>query len=172
MAAVCGGIAMFPDSKEAQEAPKLAKPLTGQFLCLPCVAVDEIVPAEYKALFTSREDNKDVAGLNTAALNQVLQGLHCTDYTSLWFSPVSSIVEREPSRKIPVYFEHCGLDPLRDDVTLYGRLLDARGIHTKTRLFTEDVHASWTVIDAPSKATDPTIEEAQMEGMKWLLATS
>jgi acetyl esterase/lipase len=172
LATVCGGLAMFSDSREAQDAPKLAKPLTGQFLFVPCIAMDEIVPEQYKALFTSREENKNVEGLNGATLTFVMQSLHCPDYTSLWFSPLSAIIEREPVHNIPVYLEHCGLDPLRDDVTVYGKLLQERGVQTKIRLFPDDIHGSWTVVDSPSKASNPTVPEAQMEGMKWLLGWS
>jgi acetyl esterase/lipase len=172
VAAVCGGLAMFPGSKEAHEAPRLAKPLTGQFLCVPCLAVDEIVPAEYRACFTSREENGDVAGLNAAALKLVFEGLQCTDYSSLWFSPITAIASQEPVNKIPVYLEHCALDPLRDDAIVYGKLLESRGVQTKMHLFPEDGHNSWTVIDSPTKARNPTIKEAQMAGMKWLLSLS
>jgi acetyl esterase/lipase len=172
VATVCGGLAMFPNSKEAQEAPKLAKPLTGQFLCLPCLAVDEIVPDEYRASFTSREENKDVAGFNAAALKLVFDGLQCTNYRSLWFSPITVLSSQEPVNKIPVYLDHCGLDPLRDDATIYDKLLQSRGVQTKRNLFAEDLHTSWTVMDQPAKARNPTIKEAQMAGMKWLLSLS
>jgi acetyl esterase/lipase len=172
VAAVCGGLFMFPNSKEANEAPRLAKPLTGQFLCVPGLVVDETVPAEYKTYFTALEENRDVAGLNSAAVKLVLEGLHCTDYSSLWFSPVATIASEEPVNKIPVYLEHCAFDPLRDDATVYGKLLESRGVQTKMYLFPEDGHTSWTVLDTPTKARDPTIKEAQMAGMKWLLSLS
>jgi acetyl esterase/lipase len=170
IAAVCGGLAMFPDSKEAQEAPKLAKHLTGQFLCVPGVAVEEIVPAEYRAFFTSREENSNVAGLNADRVKQVFDALQCTDYASPWFSPMTALSSQSPVNKIPVYMEHCGLDPLRDDVTVYGKLLESRSVEVKINLFAEDVHTSWTVIETTSKARNPSIKEAQMAGMKWLLS--
>jgi acetyl esterase/lipase len=133
---------MFPNSKEALEAPPLAKPLTGQYLCVPGVAVDEIVPAEYKASFTSLEENRNVEGLNTDGVKMVYDGLQCTNYSSLWFSPLTTLSSQEPENKIPVYLEHCGLDPLRDDATIYVKLLDARGVRTKMHLFPEDRHNS------------------------------
>lgn len=55
---------------------------------------------------------------------------------------------------------------------IYGKLLETRGVQTMIRLFPEDVHGSWTVMDQPSKTKNPTIQEAQMEGMKWLLSQS
>jgi hypothetical protein len=155
VAAVCGGLAMFPNSKAAYEAPRLAKPLTGQLLCVPGLAVDEIVPAEYRACFTSREENRDAAGLNAAALKLVFEGLQCTDYSSPWFPPITAVASQEPVNKIPVYLE-----------------LESRGVQTKMHLFPEDGHTSWTVMDSPTKARNPTIKEAQMAGMKWLLSLS
>lgn len=172
LAAVCGGLAMFPDSKEARGVLRLAKPLTGQFLSVPGLLMDENVPPEHKASFTSREDNQNVAGFNAAGLKLVYDGLQCTDYNSLWFSPITAISAQEPENKIPTYLDHCGLDPFRDDVTIYGKLLTMRGVPTMVRLFPEDLHGSWTVMDQPSKAKNPTIQEAQMAGMKWLLSLS
>jgi acetyl esterase/lipase len=172
LAAVCGGLAMFPDLKEAKEVSKLAKPLTGQFLCCPSLLVEETVPAEYRSLFTSREENKDVAGFNAAGLKFVLDGLQCTDYSSPWYSPIAAFLSQEPVSKTPVYLEYCGLDPFRDDATIYGKILEARGVQVKMQLFAEDVHTSWTVLGQPSKASNPTIQEAQMAGMKWLLSLS
>lgn len=173
VSAVCGGLAMFPKSKEAQAAPKLSKPLTGQFLCVPVLLVEEIVPEKYRAFFTSREENKNSEGLNAASLKEVMDGLQCTDYKSLWFSPAATLSNQEPVTKIPVYLEHCGLDPLRDDATIYSKLLESRGIPTRVTLLPEDVHNSWTVVDSsPKMSKNPTMEEAQMAGMKWLLSFS
>ena len=173
VATVCGGLAMFPNSQEAQEAPRLAKTITGQFLSATCVAFDdEIVPEEYKASFTSREENSNVNGFNAAGLKLVFDGLQCTNYRSLWFSPLNAIINQEPTSKIPAYLDHCGLDPMRDDATIYGKLLKSKGVQTKMNLFSEDIHSSWTIMDAPSKARNPTIQEAQMAGMEWLLSLS
>ncbi|KIW03337.1 uncharacterized protein PV09_05547 [Verruconis gallopava] len=169
LASVCGGLAMFPDAADAQEAPMLAKPLTGQFLSVPSVAMDETVPIEYKQFFTSRDENRHVDGFNTSALDDVFRSLGCDDYRSLWFSPFATLVQREPVNKIPTYLDCCGLDPLRDDAIVYEKVLKSRGVPTKLYLFSEDKHSSWTTLDAPTKARAPTIKEAQMEGMKWLL---
>jgi acetyl esterase/lipase len=172
VAAVCGGLAMFPNLKEAQEAPKLAKLPTGQLLCAPGLAVEEIVPAEYKASFTALEDNRNIEGFNTAGAERVWEGLQCTNYKSQWFSPLTAISSQEPVHKIPVYMEHCAFDPYRDDVTVYNKLLESKGVQTKVHLFPEDGHQGWNVVDLPSKANNPTMKEAQMAGMKWLLSLS
>lgn len=170
VAAVSCGLAMFEDAEEAR--PKLAKPITGQFLSAAGVAVDEIVPEEYKSLYTARDECRNMVGFNTAMMDGVYEGMQVTDYTSLWFSPLSTLAKQEPARKIPTYLEHCGLDPLRDDTTVYAKLLEAKGVPTKVRLFKEDTHSSWTVLPPGMKAKDPTVQEAQLEGMKWLLEFS
>ena len=165
------GLAMFQDSKEAQAVPPLAKPITGHFLLVPLTVVEETVPAPYKSLYKAWEENRNVEGsLNTTALEGILTALNVTDYNSLWFSPVSELVKREPINKIPVYMEHCAFDPMRDDVIIYQKVLESRGIPTKTQFFSEDAHWSWAVGNRPSNAKNPTFEEAQMAGMKWLLS--
>jgi acetyl esterase/lipase len=172
VAAVCGGLAMFPNSPEAQEAPKLAKPLTGQFLTVPGIAYGVDLPEEYKKLHTSWEDNSNVEGINSAVLKMVFEGLQCSNYESLWYSPVSTILRQEPANKIPTYLDHCQFDPLRDDATVYNKLLEMRGVQTKIQLFPDDPHTSWTVMTNASKSSNPTIEESHMAGMKWLLSLS
>lgn len=170
VAVAIGGLSMFPDSKEARAVSQLAKSLTGQFLRVPFAVVEETVPLEYRSLFTAWEDNKDAQGLNAGALQMVLKGLQCTDYTSLWISPVSELGKREPVNKFPIYMEQCQFDALRDDVTVYKKVLESRSIPVKTHLFPEDGHMAWTVGDQPRKAKNPTFEEANLEGMKWLLS--
>jgi acetyl esterase/lipase len=174
IAAACGGLAMFPSLQEAQEAPKLAKLITGQFLCVPGLIGEDItlVPEEYRASFTSWEENSNVEGFNAAGQKQVFESLQCTNYRSLFFSPMAAITSQEPTNKIPVYLEYCGLDPLRDEAIVYGKLLESRGVQTKQNLFAEDVHGSWSVMNLPSEAKNPTTKEAQMAGMKWLLSFS
>lgn len=65
---------MFLNSKEVQKVPKLVKALTGQFLSVPGLVMDETFVAEYKTWFKSREENANVAGLNAAALKLVYDG--------------------------------------------------------------------------------------------------
>ncbi|QDS77405.1 hypothetical protein FKW77_006293 [Venturia effusa] len=172
LAAVCGGLSMCPNTKEAKEVPELTKPLTGQFLCVPNLVMEENVPMEYKSLFTSRQDNAhSPVGLNAAALKQVYDGLQCTDYRSPWFSPITTIAsDQRLVNKIPTYMEHCGLDPFRDDVTIYGKLLESRGVKTMIHLHPEAVHGSWTVVDPLHEAMGHVLQATQLAGMKWLLS--
>lgn len=171
VATAVGGLAMFPDSTEAQAVSALAKPLTGQILCLPEVVTDESVPDQYKHLFRSWDENVEAPTLNTSKLRGILNNLNVTDFTSLWWTPLHELIKREPVHKFPIYMEHCNFDPMRDDVTIYQKVLESRGFATKTQLFPEDGHNSWTVVSSlmPAKAKNPTFEEAQMAGMKWIL---
>jgi hypothetical protein len=45
-----------------------------------------------------------------------------------------------------------------------------RDVQTKVQLFRNDIRTSWTIMDAPLKIKKPTLEEAQMAGMAWLLS--
>ena len=173
VAVAVGALAMFPDSEEAQETttPKLAHPLTGQFLNTPMTVCEETVPVEYKSLWTAHEDNKNAEGLNTAALEMVLKVLQLTpsDFTSLWCSPVPELIKREPVNKFPIYMEHCQFDAMRDDVTVYAKVLESRGVRVKTQFFPEDNHAGWVLGGRPGIKGD--FKSAGMAGMKWLLST-
>jgi acetyl esterase/lipase len=90
----------------------------------------------------------------------------------LWFSLITAISNQEPTNKIPVYLQHCAFDPLRDDVKIYGQQLESRGVPIKIDLFPEDGHQTWSFVSPLSKWKNPTIQEGQMAGMKWLLSLS
>lgn len=53
---------MYPNLKEAQDVPKPARPLNGQFLSVPGLVMEENLPAQYQTVWTSRQNNANVAG--------------------------------------------------------------------------------------------------------------
>jgi acetyl esterase/lipase len=170
IAAVIAGISVFGDGKNP--APKLPKPLTGAFFGVTSFVVNEIVPEEYKSIFTSRVENANVEGLNAAGVQIALKALQCTDYHSPWFSPVnhftganSNLTAKHP----PTYIQVGKYDPLRDDGIIYQKILASHEIPTRFDLFPDDGHVAWTAQPNLSKSTNPTIGEATMSGMEWLL---
>lgn len=170
IAAVCAGIdGMGFAIREGVES--LGAELTGVMVNVPFLVVPEIVPEEWKSKWTAWQDNEKAEGFNTGSLRAVMDGIQCTDYTSRWFSPVSDLVSQGESldKRPRVYVSVCEMDPLRDDGKLYCDLLKRRGIETKLDLFPEDGHNGWSVMPFPRKSKAPTIEEAYLEGMKWLL---
>jgi hypothetical protein len=119
----------------------------------------KIVPEEHKTSFTSRVENSNAEMLNSAFLEPIMDNLQCTHYQSLWLSLITAISNQEPTNKIPVYLQHCAYDPLRDDVKIYGQLLESRGVPIKIDLFPEDGHQTWSLVSPPSKWKNPTIPE-------------
>ncbi|KAK5102764.1 hypothetical protein LTS08_003564 [Lithohypha guttulata] len=153
----------------------LTHPLSGIFLSLPFLFVEEILPPEYKSLWTSRNDNRHAEDFNTASIDEMLSTLGCNDYTSPWFSPVNLFSSPDQSRTMskhpPIYLAANGLDPLRDDAIVYEKMLANAGVRTELLHFPDDGHTSLTSMSVvnSSKSKDPTIEEGTSDGMRWLV---
>lgn len=170
IAAVCGGLDALRLAERENIEP-LASKLTGIMANVPFLLVPEIVPEESRHKWTAWQDNRMVDGFNTTSLETVIRGIECTDYTSCWFSPIPELLR---SQKVladhpRVYVSVCQFDPLRDDGRIYRHVLERRGVEVKMDLFPDDGHNGWTVLPVPRKSQSPTIPEAYMGGMKWLL---
>lgn len=151
----------------------LPRPLTGVFISIALLLVEEIVPAEYKTLWKSREENHDSESLSTASIEGLLTNLGCTDYTSPWFSPVNLATSNDNglARHPPTYLQAGMLDSLRDDVVVYEKILAEAGVQTKMHVFPSDGHSALTCFNVlfETKSKNPTIQEATLEGMQWLV---
>jgi acetyl esterase/lipase len=176
VAATAAAISVFGDNGERKESSSLRMPLTGVFVSIALLLVEDIVPSRYKDIWTSREDNRHSPNLSSAIVEEVVKGLQITNVRSTWFTPVNTLemTEREDQngQHPPVYIQACKLDPLRDDGIIYEKVLNERGVSTKIDVFPDDGHNSWNVLPFPNKSKNPTIEEATMAGMKWLLGRS
>lgn len=170
LSAVLAGISAAGDGVDAP----LAKPLTGVFAAVPGLLVDEIVPEEYKALWTSRIENENAEGLNASKVQLVLNVMQCTDYHSPWFSPINIFAAGKghdvAALHASAYIQVCQHDPYRDDGVVYEKVLAGYGVPTRIDLFPDDGHGGWTALSAPTKSTNPTMGEATMNGMEWLLS--
>jgi acetyl esterase/lipase len=169
IAAVAGAIAMFGDG--TSNIKELAKPLTGLCLCIPWLLTEEIVPEEFKPLWTSRKDNEKGKSFNSSMVKQINEALQ-PDVHSPWFSPCNAIRSgAKDCKKVqpPVYLQACQLDPLRDDAIVFERMLASRGIRTKLDLFPNDGHASYTALPSQTASRNPTLKEGLLLGMEWLL---
>ena len=68
----------------------------------------------------------------------------------------------------PVYFQVCGLDPLRDEALIYERVLrEDYGIKTRLDVYKGLGHYFWT--NFPELEMSRTFVEDTVKGMRWLL---
>jgi acetyl esterase/lipase len=168
IAAVVAGLAVFGDAETT-----LAKPLTGLFLGVPHLLEVDIVPGKYTEQYTGMEEN---SGPVAEGMKIALRYLNCTNHGSVWFSPVNHFSQPLDTGKIaehpPTYLNVGQLDALRDDGLIYEKLLREHGVATKLDVFPEDGHVAWTAVPNPTKSTNPTVEEATLDGTQWLLSFS
>ncbi|GME32756.1 Alpha/beta hydrolase fold-3 [Neofusicoccum parvum] len=137
--------------------------LTGLHLAIPVLFTEEIVPAKYKDLWFSREQNKDAFILNTAAVYG-LQQAYAPDVSSPDWSPVNA---RNHSTGLPpVWTSVCGQDPLRDDGLVYERILRDHGVKTKLNV-TPGVPHGHVMFPGLKSGSKSNIEA--VKGFGWLL---
>lgn len=168
IASAIGGINTNAQSRDVgKQIPNLAKPITGLYLSAAQIFTEETIPTEYRSIWTSRDDNKDVPPLSAAALANIITILQ-PDPKSPWFSPIVPLSWSSDSYP-PTYFHVGGLDIARDDAVVFEKILSKRGIRTKIDVFPDDPHSGWSVIPYEYKSNSPAMPEAAMSGMKWLL---
>lgn len=169
IAAAIGGISANAGTRgPVAEIPDLKMPVTGVWLSASGIFTEDIVPDEYRHLWTSREENEDNGPLTGPLMDLIISDLQ-PDSKSYWFSPAYSLTHEKGQTYPPTYFQVCGLDVLRDDGVVFEKMLKGRGIKTKIDLFPEDGHSSWIVGVPEQKSRDPSFEEGTLSGMRWLL---
>ncbi|KAK1231507.1 hypothetical protein PQX77_005372 [Marasmius sp. AFHP31] len=139
------------------------KPLTGQFLQIPCVVHFEAVPEKFKSLYRSFEQNKDAPILNRSNID---------DYYSM-YKPVATDTRCSPlllethKGLPPAFLQICGLDPLRDEGLIYEKVLREAGVPTKLEIYPGVPHGFEDV--APQIKQAVKLREDIRIGLKWLL---
>jgi acetyl esterase/lipase len=84
------------------------------------------------------------------------------------FTPLASSLHHKLP---PIYFQICGLDPLRDEAFIYERMLrEEHGIKTKVDVYPGLPHSFWSW--APEAQFSQGFEEDCVKGMQWLLEQS
>ncbi|KAJ9132454.1 hypothetical protein NKR23_g11214 [Pleurostoma richardsiae] len=178
LTAVTAAISVFGDTGDPAEMEHkpLAKPVTGVALTCPSLMTDAMVPEEYRHLYTSLKENYNAPGLTGAMVETSRLRLQANSL-SRWYSPVNALTSipkttdfgvYEP-RFPPCYIQVCGLDPMRDDGVIFGKMLADRGFEMKIDVFSEDAHNAWMAMPFPTKSQNPSLGEGMMAGMEWLL---
>ncbi|KIW22106.1 uncharacterized protein PV07_12522 [Cladophialophora immunda] len=147
---------------------KLSPPLTGELLKIPCLLTADAVPAEYKPLYRSYEQNEDAAILPTPAI-QIFWDSYKGDTSSWLFNPFN-----HPDGHAglpPVYFQVCGMDPLRDEALIYEKVLrEQYGVETNLKVYPGVPHGFWTAF--PDLQVSKKFVEDTSEALGWLLDRS
>lgn len=139
---VLGGIsaggAMAITAAQRAMKEKLSLPLTGVWASIPVALEDELVPAKYKHMWHSREQNNEVPLLDTKSI-QLARELYRPDIMSEDYSPFNSRISFSGLPR--TYVQVCGMDPLRDDGLIYERALRDQGVETKLDVYPGQPHA-------------------------------
>ena len=139
--------------------------ITGTFLMIIGLFIEEIVPSKYKQLWTSYTDNANVEGYNSALIVEARKGWD-PDWNSPWCSPFNAA--KPHVRHSRTYLQVCELDPHRDDGQVYEAALSDAGVETRIDELKGLIHQTYcTVVD--EKLDLREMRQMTMEGMGWLL---
>lgn len=142
----------------------LAHPITGQWLCVPSLMDEALVPEKYKPYFLSREQNKEAPILPSSALDELQTMVHWDDKSSMRY-PLNS---KAPLSKVPpTYTQACGMDSIRDDALIYDEMLKEAGVKTKIDLYPGCPHGHFAFF--PGLEVSNRALADIMVGMGWLL---
>ncbi|PYH89000.1 alpha/beta-hydrolase [Aspergillus ellipticus CBS 707.79] len=142
----------------------LSPSLTGGFISIPMLLVDEIVPECYRGEWKSREENTQDPAVTKDSLQETMDSW-IPDIRSPLFSPFNA---PNPHKGLPpTYVQVGGLDPLRDDGLIYEKALRENGVLTRLDIYSELTHAAWTIFANESSPKD--LGTNTMKAMEWLL---
>ena len=143
----------------------LEYPVTGSFICIPALFVEHTVPAKYKHLFTSRDEN-DKPPMGKQSIQDILSNTEA-DPTSPLFCPIHH--DKSLKGLPPTYVQVGGKDCVRDDGVIYAKLLQDAGVETTLDSHAALGHESWTIFTDMGSPTAKALKDRTLAGMKWLL---
>ncbi|KAF2166742.1 hypothetical protein M409DRAFT_66336 [Zasmidium cellare ATCC 36951] len=144
----------------------LDPPLTGQYLCVPALLDEHVVPERLKSDYRSRTESvyDPVIKIEPGRGKRKLEQLK-VDPADPRFSPAL-----HPNLKDlpPAFFQIAGLDPLRDEALIYERLLrEENDAATKLMVYDGFGHMFWT--NWPQLKRSKEFVDDTLTGVKWLL---
>ena len=147
-------------AKEQQLEPKL----TGQWLSIPVLFDEKMVPEKYRDLYLSWQQNRHGPVFGSELLEKIFSHWEA-DVKSPLFSPINSA---DPGEGLPpAYLQACGLDPLRDDALIYEKLLKEKGVRTRMDVYPGLPHGFWAFFKQLKSSDKARVDIAM--GMGWLL---
>ena len=140
--------------------------VTGSFISIPLLSVEENVPDRFKDMWVSREENRDSEPVNTRGYEVILENLRPDVKSKLW-SPMNWNTE-ELARVPKTYFQVSEKDPVRDDARIYEQMLREAGVETKLDSF-EGGHGAFTVFAQEGNDNFEEMRTRTLDAMRWLL---
>lgn len=132
--------------------------LTGTYLCLPWLLMEEIVPSQYRHLWTSHKDNPGAEDLHRL-VSSIKMDVH-----SPYFSPFNHDTASCAKVLPPTYIQVGEKDVLRDDGVVYVEVLRRAGVPVKVDCVEGVGHATFSIWPSPEE-----LENRCTDGMGWLL---
>ena len=161
---------------------QLDPPLTGVYLSIPLVLIDEAVDGNLREQLRSREENSNAPILGMGAIKMLLG--QSRGISSFSLCTYTSVGHYEPDPKSPLmspyiwptghkglpptYIQIAGRDPLRDEGLLYDRVLREQGVETRVDLYPGLPHAFWSWF--PNANFSKKQLQDTLNGFEWLLA--
>jgi acetyl esterase/lipase len=145
----------------------LKSTITGIFSGIPFLATEAMLPAQYRDMLKSREENSDTVGDAMRKELESYLGVH-----SHWFSPLNldisnpKTIQHHPP-KVVIYGGQ--LDPFRDDSVIYAKWLEQlSGVQVRFVMLEGEGHNAWVTAPFPASHTRD-IKVPTIDGMAWLL---
>lgn len=144
----------------------LNPPLTGQYLAIPAVGGDDLIPEKYRDRWWSKEQNKDVPVLPEAAVNMFMRGYQPDVDDHVRYTVIAH--PKGHKNLPPAFFQIDGMDPLRDEGLIYATMLEKdNGVKTKVEVYPGLPHGHWGFF--PFLKSSAKFRKEQVEGFGWLL---
>ncbi|KAK4496565.1 hypothetical protein PRZ48_012545 [Zasmidium cellare] len=143
----------------------LNPPLTGQYLCVPSLLWQDVVPEEYKEDYQSRYNS----GLNDPILGDLVKvtmppNIAGEGNSTPLFSP---LIHPNMKNLPPCFLQVGGLDPLRDEAIIWDRVFKENGGKSNLKVYDGYGHMFWT--NWPLMEQSTKFVQDTLEGFKWLL---
>lgn len=169
IAGISADIAADKTSKLAEGRGEIKQPIKGVFLSIPILLQEDMVPAEYVPLWTSRVEHANAPVISAKGLAETQARLKA-DHHSPWFSPMNLDLARISGHHAPrVYVQAGQLDILRDDAVVYAKAFKDKQVAEVHLDVIQDVdHVGWVTLPVPAAHSDE-LRTKWLDGMAWLL---
>ncbi|KAK7432916.1 hypothetical protein QQZ08_000387 [Neonectria magnoliae] len=165
---------------------KLSLPITGLAIQVPLISGEEGVPEKWRHEVDSYKTGVNAPIMNTPAVDMFLSKYHAPllmphdtnicrlghykpDLKSPMYNPWAPGVDLKGFP--PVFFQVCGMDPLRDEALVFERhLREDLGVPTRLNVYPSLPHAFWFVPLPGLEGVSKQAAEDYASGIQWLFS--